>query len=284
MDTELENNLKRFGLPTQFSGKKKRAKKKKDPNRKQSTSSPDITKYYNQRYRLFSKYDKGIRIDNEGWFSVTPEKIAEHIASRCADGVILDPFCGVGGNTIQFALSSHLVIAVDKNPVRLEFCRHNARIYGVEDRIEFILGDFLTVYKRLKCDVVFISPPWGGPEYLNQDSFSLKKMPIDGFELFEKCFTLTKNICYFLPRNTDHEELKQLAKFTPAEVEENYLGSKVKAISVYFGDLVNFDGQDESVKDKVTDEIRELPETLYNLIERPANEHRIAPLPTLSYE
>lgn len=46
----------------------------------------------------------------EGWFSVTPEKIAEHIAVRVAQAfncdTIVDAFCGVGGNAIQFALTS----------------------------------------------------------------------------------------------------------------------------------------------------------------------------------
>jgi len=41
----------------------------------------------------------------EGWFSVTPEKIARHIAKRCRCDVIVDAFCGVGGNTIQFAFT-----------------------------------------------------------------------------------------------------------------------------------------------------------------------------------
>lgn len=46
----------------------------------------------------------------EGWFSVTPERIAEHIAqrihhSRVHVDVVVDAFCGVGGNAIQFALT-----------------------------------------------------------------------------------------------------------------------------------------------------------------------------------
>jgi len=32
---------------------------------------------------------------------VTPEKIAEHIANRCRCDLIVDGFCGVGGNSIQ---------------------------------------------------------------------------------------------------------------------------------------------------------------------------------------
>jgi RNA cap guanine-N2 methyltransferase len=43
----------------------------------------------------------------EGWYSVTPEKLAEHIAFRCASDVIIDAFCGCGGNAIQFAKVCH---------------------------------------------------------------------------------------------------------------------------------------------------------------------------------
>jgi trimethylguanosine synthase len=31
---------------------------------------------------LFSKYDFGIKIDEEGWYSVTPEVIAKYLAER----------------------------------------------------------------------------------------------------------------------------------------------------------------------------------------------------------
>ena len=42
-------------------------------------------------------------LSSEGWFSATPEKIAEHLASRCQCDLIVDAFCGVGSNAIQFA-------------------------------------------------------------------------------------------------------------------------------------------------------------------------------------
>ena len=42
-------------------------------------------------------------IHTEGWFSATPEKIAEHIAERCRCDLIVDAFCGTGSNAIQFA-------------------------------------------------------------------------------------------------------------------------------------------------------------------------------------
>lgn len=56
-----------------------------------------------QRHRYFSRYDMGCLLDEEGWYSVTPEKIADQIAERCRCDTILDAFCGVGGNAIAFA-------------------------------------------------------------------------------------------------------------------------------------------------------------------------------------
>lgn len=65
--------------------------------------SANIGKYWCQRYLLFSRFDDGIRMDEEGWFSVTPESLARHHAIRCDGGIIVDCFTGAGGNAIQFA-------------------------------------------------------------------------------------------------------------------------------------------------------------------------------------
>lgn len=80
---------------------------------------------------------------------------------------------------VIFSLSvSHLlpVIGVDIDPARLSLARHNAEVYGVADRIDFLLGDFLQLAPRLRGDVVFLSPPWGGPDYLTAEVFDIRTM------------------------------------------------------------------------------------------------------------
>ncbi|GAV03334.1 hypothetical protein RvY_13775 [Ramazzottius varieornatus] len=197
-------------------------------------------KYWFQRYRLFSKYDEGILMDEESWFSVTPERIAEHIAQRCQCDLIVDGFCGVGGNAIQFAMTCERVIAIDIDPVKIEYAKHNAKIYGVEDRIEFITGDFFKVAETLTADAVFLSPPWGGPQYADQQSFDLQKMEVNGFRIFEAAKRITGNIAYFLPRNASVEQLASLAgPGGKMELEQNFLNKKLKTIVAYFGDLVD---------------------------------------------
>ncbi|XP_053321940.1 trimethylguanosine synthase [Spea bombifrons] len=224
--------------------KKKKNKMKTIPLPPEIAAVPHLAKYWAQRYRLFSRFDEGVKLDEEGWFSVTPEKIAEHIASRVRQtfncNVVVDAFCGVGGNAIQFAKAGNAVIAVDIDPVKLDLARNNAEVYGVADRIEFICADYMRVAPDLKADVVFLSPPWGGPDYVSAETFDIKTMMSpDGFEIFQLSKQITKNIIYFLPRNADIEQVASLAgPGGQVEVEQNFLNKKLKTMTVYFGDLI----------------------------------------------
>ncbi|XP_059671426.1 trimethylguanosine synthase [Gavia stellata] len=210
-------------------------------------ADPELAKYWAQRYRLFSRFDEGIKLDREGWFSVTPEKIAEHIAVRVSQSfncdIIVDAFCGVGGNAIQFALTSKRVIAIDIDPEKLSLARHNAEVYGVADQIEFVCGDFMVLAADLQADVVFLSPPWGGPDYATAEIFDIQTMICpDGFEIFRLSKKITNNIVYFLPRNADIDQVASLAgPGGKVEIEQNFLNNKLKTITAYFGDLIRHD-------------------------------------------
>uniref|UniRef100_A0A452IGA6 Trimethylguanosine synthase n=1 Tax=Gopherus agassizii TaxID=38772 RepID=A0A452IGA6_9SAUR len=232
--------------------KKKNKKKKKNRTTPPSlpaeiAADPELAKYWAQRYRLFSRFDEGIKLDREGWFSVTPEKIAKHIASRVRQSfncdIVVDAFCGVGGNAIQFALASKRVIAIDIDPVKISLARNNAEVYGVADQIDFICGDFMLLASHIKSDVVFLSPPWGGPDYAAAEIFDVRTMiSPDGFEIFKLSQKITNNIVYFLPRNADIDQVASLAgPGGQVEIEQNFLNNKLKTITVYFGDLIRRD-------------------------------------------
>ena len=81
--------------------------------------------------------------------------------------------------------------------------------------------------------------------------------PIPGDELFELTATITPNIAYFLPRNVDIQEVSQLAENLQVprndgeggsrrnkewvELEEEWVGDKLKAVTAYYGGLVASD-------------------------------------------
>src|SRR5690606_1827880 len=107
--------------------------------------------------RLFSRWDEGIRADDEGLVGATPEALALRIA-RGARGVVLDGTCGVGALAIAYARQPEVtkVIAVDVDAGRLAMARHNARIYGVADRIDFVRGDVVRLVETLDADLLVL--------------------------------------------------------------------------------------------------------------------------------
>ena len=152
----------------------------------------------------------------------------------------------MGGNAIQFAFTCERVIAIDIDPAKIELARHNARVYGVEDRIEFMVGSYFHLVPTLKPDVVFLSPPWGGPEYLGQEVFDLKLMGgmMDGYDVFNTAKQVTDNIAYFVPRNTNIDQLASLAgQGGRVEVEQNLLNRKLKTMTAYYGELVGHEDE-----------------------------------------
>ncbi|KAB0796146.1 hypothetical protein PPYR_10207 [Photinus pyralis] len=220
--------------------KRRKKRKRKLDLPLEIAENPKLRKFWQRRYTLFSKFDEGIRLDEESWFSVTPELIAKNTARRLRCDVVIDAFCGAGGNTIQLAQTCNRVIAIDIDVNKINFAKHNAEIYKVADRIEFIVGDFFQLAKSLKGDVVFLSPPWGGPEYLNRSTYDLEYLqPRPLTALMEAVRKVTQNVCLFLPRNCNTYQLITAAgPGGRVELEQNFLNKKLVALTAYFGNLI----------------------------------------------
>uniref|UniRef100_A0A2A4JZ60 Trimethylguanosine synthase n=1 Tax=Heliothis virescens TaxID=7102 RepID=A0A2A4JZ60_HELVI len=199
---------------------------------------PTMYKYWKKRHSLFHRFDEGIMLDRESWFSVTPENVAWHIANKYVYDVVLDAFCGAGGNTIQFAHTSKKVIAIDIDPHKITMAKHNATVYGVADRIEFLVGDFFELAPNLKADMVFLSPPWGGPNYSDNHEYDLETMlePKPASELMKVARTISSNIAFYLPRNSRPDQILSLAKDVggTVEIEQSFLDRRFVAITAYF--------------------------------------------------
>ena len=96
----------------------------------------------------------------------------------------------------------------------------------------------------------------GGPEYLSYGkTYPLSAVePIHGEQLFQLSCKITPNLAYYLPKNVDLQELSNLADLLEqpvsdgadgqdrsrewVEIEEEWVGEKLKAVTAYFGGLV----------------------------------------------
>ncbi len=101
----------------------------------------------------------GVRLDDEGRWSLTPEELALALGKEAGGQPVIDATAGCGGNAIGFARAGCAVTAIDRDPVRLALARHNAALYGVS--IRFLVGDAATLIPTMPPALVFVDPPWG---------------------------------------------------------------------------------------------------------------------------
>jgi hypothetical protein len=157
---------------------------------------PDVSpKWWKRRYSLWSRFDEGVCMDAEGWWSVTPEGAAAAMAAACVEAAdasdgggcsIMDLFSGLGGNAISFALAQGVssVHAIELRADRCAMLEHNAKLYGVRTSrgeeegdgvglpsptLRVARGDALAALRSLpslppdrRPAVLFLAPPWGG--------------------------------------------------------------------------------------------------------------------------
>ena len=126
-----------------------------------------------------------IQCDGVGAFSLTHESAANRTAKllRCfLDGqngnLLVDGFAGVGGNTFGFLKYWKDVTAVEIHPQRYSMLRANVELWKdwQDERLSsrnvdvqnMCIIDFIARNDLPRSSVLFLDPPWGGPQYQRQ--------------------------------------------------------------------------------------------------------------------
>lgn len=90
--------------------------------------------------------------------------------------IITDATAGVGGDTIAFARGGFA--GVNSCEIVPEHCRvvaNNVAVFGLNDKVRVVCGDYMSSYTKLEQDVIYIDAPWGGSGYENnEESTGLK--------------------------------------------------------------------------------------------------------------
>ncbi|CAN3475709.1 trimethylguanosine synthase [Diutina catenulata] len=220
-----------------------------------TTLPKNVKRYWKKRYSLFSRFDEGVYMSSELWYSVTPEAVAKFIARLVyevmypesaaandevvrAPASVIDVCCGGGGNTIQFARYFDRVTAVDINSVNVTCTTHNCAIYGVGDRVQSVVGDWNELSDSIgSFDFAFCSPPWGGTHYTRaEDGFDLDKMvPFAVAGLIDSLLAVAPSCGLFLPRNSNYAQLEREAGRNPSRLVYLYLDNHCVGLLALYG-------------------------------------------------
>ena len=160
-----------------------------------------------KRLELFSKFDEGVKVDVGSWTECVMERIAKCISKRCKNVKVLDAFCGVGGTAIQLARHCQ-VSALDLDPVKVEYAKHNANVYGVAEKMTFLQGDFLALSSQLRADVVFLDLPRSQANGSLCEIFASPPL----LSVIEQAQHCAPTILLYLPKEVNIDEVAELVK------------------------------------------------------------------------
>lgn len=112
-----------------------------------------------------------LRISNVSLYSMTRPCVADAIVKhlKSLDGInpekmtITDAFANVGGASLAFAKSFEKVQCCELEPLHCNMLHDNMRAYGL--KVSIYCGDYMHMINKLRQDIVFLDPPWGGPSY-----------------------------------------------------------------------------------------------------------------------
>ncbi|KAL0248132.1 hypothetical protein GEMRC1_003368 [Eukaryota sp. GEM-RC1] len=210
---------------------------------KGTTSEHGLTKYWYQRFSLFSRFEEGVMTDRQGLFSACPEVVSHHIAQKIRsvvnDGLIVDCTASIGGNSLTFALGGP-VIAIDIDDVKLLCLRNNAVVYDCDSNIDCILGDCCVVVPTLRnTEAIFIAPEWCGPSY---SDFPVYKPSFFKPNLIQIASMMRvvdwKILVLSVPNNISLSMIVDFARLIDfdgtVDVEQNVVNGKLKLHHIYF--------------------------------------------------
>lgn len=145
-------------------------------------------------------------VTDEGLFSVTPPVEANLFSLIIKNvfpksNIIMDGTANCGGNTISFSKFFTKVISIELNEENYNALKINTGVYNL-DNVKLILGSTLDYYKKLKYDILFLDPPWGGKNYKKHTVLDLKIGNKDIKEIIHDLKKLgKKGLVFKLPYN-----------------------------------------------------------------------------------
>jgi len=159
-----------------------------------------------------------LQMTPEGLYSVTRRRDGEQMMNILKQVIptigkkhITDATACVGSDTLRFSLEFAHVDAVEWKHDNIIVLRHNLDVYGATN-VRVHEGDVTKIFKW-KTDVLYVDPPWGGPEYYKTAKLDVYLGPVrldNWIESVLKQLDRPPYIVLKLPRNYNFARIQFL--------------------------------------------------------------------------
>lgn len=175
-----------------------------------------------------------IKLDEEALFSVTDQLTADKITNELlkfvpCESTITDGTACIGGNTFSLSRIFHHVNAVELDKTRFRYLKHNMTVLGV-DNVACYYGDIIDWLPNLDHTLLFLDPPWGGPDYKTHELVDLYLSNLPLSEVCKNYCTHTKFIAIKTPTNF---HIEKFIKDTQSFMTLIYKNMKLRKLNLY---------------------------------------------------
>ncbi len=149
----------------------------------------NIKPVFNKNKYSYNKINE-YKLNTESEYSITRKfqgeqfiKIAKEFTGQNLKTLtITDGTAGAGGDTVNFSNNFKYVMGVEVKKETFKLLTKNCEHFKCKN-VTLINDDYSTLYDKLRQDIIYLDPPWGGPEYkfkkeiiLSVGKYSLKQI------------------------------------------------------------------------------------------------------------
>lgn len=175
-----------------------------------------------------------LQLDTEASYSTTDQLTADKITKDLLKIIpktytLTDGTACIGGNTYSFAQAFHKVIAIEKDPRRAQMLKTNMLLLGMKN-VSVQCGDSINLIPQSHHDIIFLDPPWGGPDYKQYAKVQLYLSDRTLADVCNEFANVTKYIALKVPVNFDETRFVEDTSATLEQVHRNPTLRKMKLL------------------------------------------------------
>jgi 16S rRNA G966 N2-methylase RsmD len=168
---------------------------------------------------------KQLKLDEEALYSVTDQYTADKISKEVKKlfpdiQTITDATACIGGNTYSFSKYFETVHAIELDILKYEYLAYNLSVLETSN-VTLWNGDSLSILPKLQQDIIFIDPPWGGPNYKEKKQIDLYLSDIELSEVCRMIKPYSKYIALKVPTNFDLDKFTERTNTYMVQVYKN---------------------------------------------------------------
>lgn len=198
-------------------------------------NSNDLLNYFNKdEIKIAHKNKKKLQITDKGIYSISKPYLSEWICNIILNNIDLtneyikeniiltDGTAGIGGDLIYFSKYFKEVNGIELDKTHFEVLKNNIKDVLNIENIKLFHNNYCNIYNKLKNDIVYLDPPWGGKNIYKKKDVMLYLGNDKIFNIINRLYDIgIKYIFLKIPHNFNYYLFFHKIKYSEVRIFKN---------------------------------------------------------------